>query len=355
MSVLILALAVAALLVMEKFYAPWILKKLNVKLDCDCEMAEPDQKIFWNAAVENQSRLPVPFVRLRQTFPEQTSFHGQQQWQDAHCQKGIQQWHEEEIMALYPRQSCTRSFQVSFPTRGEYFLGNYVLSTGDLLGFRETRKTGDGKRIVVIPRRSENKKSLEAVGGFLGDLSVRRFILEDPILTVGFRDYTGREPMKAISWTRTAVAGSMQVKQYDYTAEQHVMILLNVEGGSANSLEECFRLMRTVCEELERKKIPFGLRTNGNLPGPVGNLFWMAEGLGGRHLNTILYSLGMADGTCFHSFRYLVSQTLRYRKNDESYIVIAPKESEELLGLIRQLEAHSGNRILTLYGEVKQP
>ena len=48
MSMLILALAVAVLLGMEKFYAPWILKKLNVKQDCDCEMAEPDQQILWN-------------------------------------------------------------------------------------------------------------------------------------------------------------------------------------------------------------------------------------------------------------------------------------------------------------------
>ena len=46
--------------------------------------------------------------------------------------------------------------------------------------------------------------SADVLSGFLGDVSVRRFIYEDPVLTTGFREYTGREPMKHISWTQSA-------------------------------------------------------------------------------------------------------------------------------------------------------
>ena len=295
MSWILLGLAAIVLALLEHFWAPYALKALQFRGELDRTLVEPGQTVVWSGTVENRSRLPIPFVRLSEKFPIHAKVQADQAWQDSHCTRSVAQWFAEEKMSLPPCRSCTRTVKFSFAQRGLYQVGSYRLSAGDLLGFREASKYGDWQEIVVIPERSEQQPALDALGGFLGDISVRRFILEDPMLTLGFRDYTGREPMKSIAWTRTAAAGSLQVKQYDHTAEQHVMILLNTEGASADELEECFRLMRTVCEKLEQKKIPYGFRTNGNLPGPVGKVFWLAEGLGPRHMNTILYGLGRGD------------------------------------------------------------
>ena len=344
--VLILILLILALL--EMVWMPAALKALKFKGTCDIRMSEPGQSIIWNGTVENHSRLPIPFVRLQELFPAEAQVLGNPDWIKSHCKKGVYQWYVEEKMALRPWQRITRSVRVSLPQRGVYTLGEHKLSAGDILGVREGTRRGDGQQIVVIPERSGNQKSILALGGFLGDISVRRFILEDPVLTVGFRDYTGREPMKAISWTRTAMTGTMQVKQFDHTAEQTVMVLLNVDRGTPAQIEECFRLTRTVCEELERKKIPFSFRTNGNLNGPVGKLFWLADGLGSKHIRTILYALGQADYTCFRSFNNLVRLTLKHRRNNESYIVILPSMTEEAVGAIHQLRTAAGDAICVL-------
>lgn len=353
MTWIVLALAALALAVMERYWAPYALKAMNFKGCCSKTLAEPGETVTWSGTVENISRLPIPFVRLMESFPLQAQVKADKAWVDAYCTQSVTQWYVEEKMSLKPRQSCTRLVRFSFPRRGLYQIGGYRLSAGDLLGFRELSKNGDWQDIVIIPERSKNKKNIEALGGFIGDISVRRFILEDPILTIGFRDYTGREPMKSISWTRTATAGSLQVRQYDHTAEQHVMILLNVEGASVDELEELFRLMRTVCELLEQKKIPYGFRTNGNLQGPVGKLFWLAEGLGYRHMNTILYGLGQADGTCFYSFRYLTERTLQHRKSNESYIVVTPPLTDRSTPCIKALEASVGNGVCVLIGNAE--
>lgn len=357
MSGLILLLAVFVLVVLEKYWPSLVLKNLRFRGSADRITAEPGQLITWSATVENRSRLPVPFVRLRQGFPKEASVHADERWVRSHCSDGIRKWNVEEKMALAPRQSRTRSLRFSISKRGSYQIGGYRLSAGDLLGLREEAKLGEDQSVVIIPERAKNGTALQALGGFLGDISVRRFILEDPILTVGFRDYTGREPLKAVSWTRTAITGSMQVKQYDHTAEQNVVILLNVEGGTPEQLEGCFRLMRSACEALEWKKIPFGLRTNGHLSGPVGNIFHMSDGLGSRHVDTILYALGRADYTCYHSFRYLCGQTLKYRKNNESYIVITPFSSDEVSQLAGMLGNAVGSSVCVLTGEaeVTQP
>lgn len=353
-TLVILAVLIVAYL--ERRWAPYALQQLRFHGQCDTLLAQPGQSVTWTSTVENHAPLPIPFVRLELRFPNELKADESDHWISGHRRTGIQKWHIEERLALGPCQS--RSRQITFvPTcRGQYSPGGCRLSIGDLLGFQESSLEIPAGTLVVMPETAKSKASLDAVSGFLGDFSVRRFILEDPILTVGFRDYTGREPLKDVSWTRTARNGKLQVKQYDHTAEQTVTVLLNTEAGSPEELEGAFRLMRTVCQELEHKKIPFAMRTNGSLAGPVGKLFFLAEGLGSQHLNTILYSLGRADYTCYHSFDQLTRKVLDHRKSSESYILITPRPEASLNGSIRRLEAASGYPVCILYGsrEVEQ-
>ena len=347
----ILLLAAVLIAAAQRFWAPFALTRLRFRGSCDRLLVEPDQTVVWSGTVENRARLPIPFVRLRESLPEEARILEDTGWKDKHCRKGLRKWYIEERLSLGPRQSSTRTVRLQFSRRGVYSLDGVTLSAGDLLGFQEAQKFETGGTVVVMPRLTRVRRSLDALGGFLGDISVRRFIAEDPILTVGFRDYTGHEPMKSISWIRSAAAGQLQVRQYDHTAQRNVVILLNLEGARDETLEECLRLMRTACQLLERKKIPYGLRTNGDLPGPVGKLFSMPEGLGSRHLNTILFALGQATGTCYCSFRLLARQTLLHRKSNESYIVITTAPDGATRSVIRTLEAACGNPVCLLTAE----
>ncbi len=350
MTAVILLLLLAGFAVLEAKWAGFALRSLGLSCSCDRPLAEPGQEVSWSATVDNYSRLPLPFVRLVQNFPLEAKVREDFDWQEAYCRKNFLAWYTEYRMTIRGRHSITRKLRLCFDRRGVYQLGSYQLGAGDLLGFKENNCHGPGQKIVIMPHHSSQKAAIDALGGFLGDVSVRRFILEDPILTTGFRDYTGREPMRAISWTRTAQSGTLQVKQYDYTAERHVVVLLNTEGADEAQLEECLRLTRSVCEKLEQRKIPYAFRTNANLPGPVGKVHSLVEGLGERHLHTILYGLGSADGTCFHSFRYLTRQTLKKRKSSESYIVITPDDKGEAHSCILALSNAVGNQICVLKG-----
>lgn len=351
MSWIVLLLGGALLAVLQSRWATNDLKRLTVRGKADKLLVEPNEVLSWYVTVENHSRLPVLFSRLQLHFPGRVSFDASQKWIYIHCRQTLHKWHVEEKMQIRARRGVTKRISFSFPARGFYQVGSYRLSAGDLLGFREVFREGAGGNVVVIPKRAKNPRVLDALGGFLGDISVRRFLMEDPILTVGFRDYTGREPMKDISWTRTAAAGTLQVKQYDHTAEQTVMVLLDTEGGTPEQLEGCFRLMRTVCEQLESRKIPYGMRTNGSLPGPVSKLFYLSEGLGESHIHTVLYALGRADYACYNSLRYMVQQTVRRRKENESYILVTPVITAEKRCFLRTLYEATGNLTCVLTGQ----
>ena len=347
---LILIVVAAGFLLLERKWAPYALGSIRIRHGCDRPLVEPDEPVTWSTTVDNYSRLPIPFVRLLQDFPSETACLEEKAWRDAHCQNKYLSWYAEYRMTLRGRRSAIRKVQISFTQRGAYEVGNYQVGAGDLLGFQEEKRLGNGEKVVVMPRRSGQKAAVDAVGGFLGDVSVRRFILEDPVLTTGFRDYTGREPMRAISWTRTAQSGALQVKQYDHTAERHVVVLLNVEGATEEVLEECLRLTRSACETLEQRKIPYAFRTNGNLPGPMGKIQAMVEGLGEQHLNTILYGLGGADGTCFYSFRTLTRHTLKNRNSNDAYIVITPDDKGEVADCVSKLSNAIGAPVCVLKG-----
>ena len=350
MTLIVLLVVVLGFAILERKWSAYALRSLVLYTSWNRLLAEPGQPVTQSVTVENHSRLAIPFVRLVLSYPDGAKSAADNRWQKQHYRSNILSWNVEYRTTLRGRRSITRQVSMTFDSRGVYCAGGYHLSAGDLLGFRESKCHGDGKSIVVMPRHSKQKVALDAVGGFIGDVSVKRFILEDPILTTGFRDYTGREPMRAISWTRTAQAGSLQVKQYDYTAERHIVVLLDIEGADEQQLEECLRLTRSVCEKLEQQKTPYGFRTNANLPGPVGKITSMVEGLGEQHLNTILYGLGGADGTCFHSFRYLVKQTLRTRKSSEAYIVITPNDASATHACVQELENAVGAPPCVLYG-----
>ena len=81
--------------------------------------------------------------------------------------------------------------------------------------------------------------------------------MEDPVLTIGYLDYTGREPMKKISWMHSAKVGKLMVKNSDYTVDANAAIVLNLASGSAKEKEKCLEIVRTVCEKLEEEKIPY--------------------------------------------------------------------------------------------------
>lgn len=345
----------AVVFLLQRKLAGWSLDRLRYRTRCETPLAEPNQPISLHTEVENSSLFPVLYLRLLTTLPSGAVLHEDPDWMQTHVHARPLETCVEEIGSLLPRRRRISTLRFSLPKRGWYPLGSAAVCVGDFLGLREAvRREEAHSEIVVIPESVETPALLRTLGGFLGDVSVRRFILEDPILTVGFREYTGREPMKSISWPQSARSGRLLVKQYDYTTDWNVTVLLNTAGGSAADLEQCYRLTRTVCQYLERKGVPYSFATNGDLAGPMGFLSQVAEGLGQQHLNTILYGLGRARCRSRFSFGALTDLVLRDRKTEKSYILITPPLTAAGHRIAQRLQGTSGSLCLLVGQEVPE-
>ena len=323
MTIVIVFIVIFAVL-HELFGLAVSLEKLYYKGEMDKTLVEPGEEVTLYHSVINQSWLPVLYVNLMAALHE-----------DAECsEKGA---HSKYRMYLPGYRKWKAKVRFSLKKRGCYRFGHYYIEAGDIFGLNSKVRSGDvNHEIVVMPGKTEAKAVWKAYSGFIGDVSVQRFILEDPVLTVGFREYTGHEPMKSISFTQTAKMGKTYVKCYDYTTEMKITILLNMYGGAPEELEHCFEIVRTVCEDLETRHIPYGFASNGDVAE------YVAPGLGSAHYNLLMKQMGKSGLTSFYSLETLLEKCDSKRHQGRGFILITPpldeKNSEVVRAFNRKLD-----------------
>jgi len=317
------------------------------------EINEPTELI---STITNESHRFVPFIRMDEAFPKGVKPLNKNVFVREDTM-GLGYLHYDSTIYLMARSKLQRKLKLTFEQRGLYVFGGAILHGGDFLGFTEKRdKFHEFREIVVYPKAIEASQLQQIMGGFLGDISVRRFIMEDPVLTIGTREYTGREPLKQISWKHTARTNQMMVKQFDYTTEMVVTVFLDtsaVKGKTItpNQFESCFSLGRTVCQYLEHKKIPFKFITNAIIGGVEIEHKQVVQSLGKAHLRGILEKLGRAIYGATESYESMINNLIINQEKNRSTIIITPQRDKMKEQQAERLKETTTGIVLLIYGE----
>ena len=344
MILFVLVCSLLVIAVLERLSRRTDLRRLYVTFSADMDLVEPGEIVTLRYTVCNTGRLPILFVGFGLQFDGAVAVREEEAWSARHLTPSFYGPRVDYHFYLLPRRRFSGKLRLSLKKRGVIDLGKCYLETGDLLGLQSVVSTREiGVRIVCtapcVPL--DQQKTL---GGFLGNVSVRRFLHEDPSMLLGYRDYTGREPMKQISWFQTAKAGRLTVRVYDHTVDHNVTLLVNMQAASPHVSERCLSLARTVCEQLESGKVPYALRSNGDLQS-------LHEGLGRAHLFFILRRIGLSRLASYRSFPALVDHCIAHRAGADSYIVVTPALDAAGVQALRRLQAVSDVQVCVLYGE----
>ena len=324
----------AIILLLQFAVAPAAPRRLLLRYSFDTRLAEPGEKIAFSGRLINRGLFPIVYVNLFEYMPEGALIAGKEDNRAAYR------------LFLLPHRSYRHTLLFSLPKRGVYRSGKYYAETGDFLGFKSfVRSEKIDADITVMPKRCEDEPILNILGGYMGDISVRRFIMEDPVLSIGYTDYTGREPMKKISWKHSAKVGRLMVKNSDYTVDANAAVVLNMASGTEEEKEKSFEIVRTVCEMLERERIPYQFLSNGD----AGNL---EEGFGKMHLDRLMTELGRSKLYCCDSFDSLIERCIRERKRSRSYFIISAPLSARERETLAYLRRHSEYELCVLEAEV---
>lgn len=320
-------------------------------------VAEPDEPLELKTVVTNRRRRFLPFIRLIEDVPDALQCAGDLRQEDVKRRRGALRG----TVYMMPRQRLTRRTPFTFSRRGRYAFFGATLEGGDFMGLNTASKRFDlFRELVILPRPAACDALKDVMGGWMGDRSVNRFIMEDPVLTLGYRDYTGREPMKQISWKQTARLGRMTVRCQDYTVERTVTVMLNAHTFAFGSygdrmLERAFSLCRDVCEQLEEKRIPYAFISNVRCIGAADGFGEVGDGLGRAHLDAVLEGLGRADTASRDTLEALFDRALSRADLGRGHIYITPVKRDIHEDLIERLRAATGEAPLCVaadgYGE----
>ena len=315
-------------------------RNLKVSFSLDMDLVEPGEVFTLRYVVANPGVLPVLSVGLGLQLEDVFTVCEDEAWKERHLSGNT----VDHRFYLLPHGIFSGKIRLAVNKRGLFELGRCYMDKSDLLGLSPMIDAWDMGGRVICTAKTTEVPEYKTLGGLQGNVSVRRFIHEDPSMLMGYRDYTGHEPMKHISWFQTAKTGKLTVRNSDHTVGQNVTLLVNMNTQNSRRMENCLSLTRTVCEQLEEDKIPYAVFSNGDL-------HHLREGLGRGHLMTVLRHIGLSKLAGYYSFAHLVDERISKSMGLDSYIVITPEADEDVDSAIRFLQAHVDTEIFVLYGK----
>lgn len=301
----------------NKFALSYGFRNLTYNMEIDKSLVEINEAIEIKSIVKNEKFLTVSFLKVQEVFPDNFS-------------------KVRNIYSLFvrPYEKVTRTYSVYIKKRGRYFINNVELEIGDFIGLNSIKKgIAFNKEIIVLPEKLDIKESLVPLGSLNGDISVKRWIIDDPLMTTGIREYTGNEPERFIHWPSSIKYGNLMVKKFDFTTDNSVIVVLNTETmkpswekTEVDLIEKVISLSRTVIEEFESLKIPYGFASNAyNVDSSKEKGYFYHSGLGYNHLNSMLMTLGKIDYKLPSFFGNTIKDISRIQGNYTTVVIITSR------------------------------
>ncbi|MDI6602423.1 MAG: DUF58 domain-containing protein [Thermoanaerobacteraceae bacterium] len=331
----------------------YVLYNLTYRREISKKIVEIGEEFEVVTVVENRKMLPVTFLQVIEKFPSSLNYKFK-----AVIQPTADYVYHTTTMLIMPYQRVKRNYRVYCNKRGRFIFRDVTLIGGDLLGFNTTIDNVDySQDIVVLPKVADLDSTIIPYGDYNGDFSVKRWIIDDPVLTIGIKEYTGTEPEKTIHWPSSLKSGRLMVKKFDYTSDNTVMVLLNIEcskpfwaGIKQEEIEECISIARAVVEKFEESGIPYGFTTDAYYSGNNGGGSAQAAGFGATHYYNIVENLGRIDYDICMSFEELLLKQMNNNGNYTTFVIITPSILEPYIEPINNLSKKAMKTIVITLG-----
>lgn len=273
MSALLFILFIVAFIgVQGLLYKKGIFDRVEVTRGFDRHGAFPGEKVVYELSIENRKLLPLTWVSIDEKMYSGLEFEVKTKTQPINEEIYL----HNTMLSLLPYQKVIRRYDLRAVKRGYYQLKQLTMTSTNMLGTEEYSVEKDiYASVAVYPRLRALEDSLVPANTIQGDISVKRWIIEDPMIITGVRSYNN-DSLKSINWKATARHQKLLVNKYDYTADKKVMVILNLEKQEYDlkkedllTVESAIEVCASLAAALQETGIPVGFATNSHTLGPV--------------------------------------------------------------------------------------
>lgn len=221
--------AIGILYIQSRVFQRFVLRRIAYQRHFTAKTSFRGEQVDLIEQMSNAKWLPVPWLRVESQLSTHLHF---KRLDNLSVSSGQLYQNHKSFFSLAPYTKITRKHQITCAKRGWYHLQTVTLTGGDLLGIsHSSNQIPLEGELIVYPKPAQVPVHELPYHSWQGDQSVKRWIISDPFVHAGVRNYQAGDTYKQINWKATARTGRLQVHQHDFTADRRLMIYLNVDDA----------------------------------------------------------------------------------------------------------------------------
>lgn len=307
--------------------------------------------------IENRKILPLTWLRVQDSWPKAVAPEDENVLSPSHISGEGLLVH---VMSLRWYERTRRNYNLLFRKRGVYKIGPVRLASGDIFGMYE--QSGDldlVEVLTVFPTLAPlHTLDLPPENPF-GDQRSRRRLFEDPNRPMGVREYHPEDSFRRVHWPATARTCQLQVKVFQPTSAQVMVLCLNVstyhrywEGVYPALLERLLSVAATLVSQGVQDGYRVGLISNGCLANS-DQPFRIPPGRSPQQLTFLLQALAGVTPVVVAPFEQFLLREVPRVPYGATLLIVTAVTSPELAENLLRLKKHE--RQLTLLSLAQEP
>lgn len=313
--------------------------------------AFPGETVPLRIEIENRKLLPLTWLRVQDPWPKAVGPKDEDVLAPTHLPDQGLLTH---VFSLRWYERARRYYDLEFRRRGVFTLGPARLESGDLFGiYEQSKEAGPVELLTVFPELMPFADLQLPADDPFGDRRSRRRLYEDQNQPIGVRDYLPEDSFRRVHWPATAHTGQLQVKVYQPTSANILVICLNVstfarhwEGTNPELFEHVIKVAATLAARGIEDGYRVGLIANGCL-AHADQPFRIPPGRSPQQLASLLEALARVTPVLTGPFENFLLKQVPRIPYGASLLLVTGVTNPELFETLVQLKRH-GRQITLL-------
>lgn len=355
-----------------RIWDKYCLSRIEFRRKLSSERAFFGDNIYLDISVANRKPLPLPWFQIEEEIPvdltittESSPRREQEENTIVRENLATYGWYNRDNrtnishnISLGWYNKVTRRYPIQCDRRGLFAFGPTRIQSGDLFGiFSRESHIMKQHYLIVYPKMVP----LETLGipsrQLFGDIRTRSHIFEDPILTMGIRDYQFGDSLKRVHWKATARTRKLQTKIFELTTTTDIALFLDVRTTNLSVfgvMPELLELAIVTAASITNHTISAGYRTGlyvnqkkrfPNEPMRIPP---------GQHSDQMMHILdALAQVTAFESMTMtqLIQNESRNLSWGSTIMVVSAYVTDELLSTLYNMKRSGRKIVLVTIGD----
>jgi len=265
------------------------------------------------------------------------------------------------LFSLRGREQIGRSYRMRPERRGIYSFGPISLSAGDPFGlFTNQIRIRRRDWLIVYPRVVPLKELHLPYQAPFGDVSARQSMFQDPVRTIGVRDYTPSDSFRHVHWKASARRQNLQVRVFEPTTAYTMILVLNVatfarhwEGTRPEIMERVVCATASIANYAVEHRWLVGLTANGAMPNADQPLR-VPPGRGPDQLSFVLEALAGVTSFTTSPFEHFLLRESSRMAWGATLVVVTAVVTDEIKASLHRLR-DAGRRVVLVALTAKPP